>query len=150
MLDVHTEVDSALETTAEVLNKLVGVARAESVFSTPVEYENTIVIPCCEVATGGGMGIGSGPDQTREEKKQSIGWGVGTGGGSNARPIALIVLSPEGAEVKPIVDVTKIALAALTTVTFTILWLMRSSRRGQGKKVPSLAHSRKMIRPAGH
>lgn len=150
MIDVHSEVDSALETTAEVMNKLVGVAKAESVFCTPVEHGNMIVIPCCEVATGGGMGIGSGPDQTREEKKQAIGWGVGTGGGSNARPIALIVLSPEGVEVQPIVDVTKVALAALTTVTFTVLWLMRSSRRRQKKNVPSLAHLTKALRPIRH
>jgi uncharacterized spore protein YtfJ len=133
MIDVHTEVDSALDTTAEVMNKLIGVAKAESVFCTPIEHGNTIIIPCCEVATGGGMGIGGGPGQTEKEKKQSTGWGMGTGGGSNARPIALIVLSPEGVEVKPIVDATKVALAALTTVTFTMLWLMRSGSRRQKK-----------------
>jgi uncharacterized spore protein YtfJ len=133
MIDVQTEVDSALETTAEVMNKLISVAKAESVFCTPIEHGNTIIIPCCEVATGGGMGIGGGPGQTEKEKKQSTGWGVGTGGGSNARPIALIVLSPEGVEVKPIVDTTKVVLAALTTVTLTTLWLTRSSRRRQKK-----------------
>lgn len=150
MIDVHSKGDSALETTAEVMNKLVDVAKADSVFRTPIECGNTIVIPCCEVATGGGMGIGSGPDQTKEEKKQSVGWGVGTCGGSNARPVALIVLSPERVEVKPIVDATKVALAALTTATFMTFWLARFGRRRQHRDVPSFARLTKAMHLAKH
>jgi hypothetical protein len=44
--------------------------------------------------------------------------GGGGGGRTLARPVAIIIMDAEGVRVEPVVDPTKIALAALTTAGF--------------------------------
>jgi uncharacterized spore protein YtfJ len=67
------------------------------------------------------MGSGSGGDED--------GGGEGTGGGgggrSFARPVAVIIASPDGVRVEPVVDVTKIALAAFTAGAFMVGMFLR-------------------------
>jgi uncharacterized spore protein YtfJ len=59
------------------------------------------------------------------------GGGGGGGGGGRvfSRPVAVVVASPEGVRVEPVLDVTKIALAALTAGGFMLATLARMSRR---------------------
>jgi uncharacterized spore protein YtfJ len=70
-----------------------------------------------------GFGSGSGGDEG--------GGGSGTGGGGGgggrvlSRPVAMIIVSPDGVEVEPVVDITKIALAALTAGGFMMGMFMR-------------------------
>jgi hypothetical protein len=66
--------------------------------------------------------------------KQSIGGsGFGGGGGSMGRPVAIVTIGPSGVTVRPVVDVTKVALAALTAAA-AMLGLRRAMRRaGKGK-----------------
>jgi len=73
-----------------------------------------------------GFGMGGGKDQGA-----NVGGGGGGGGGGRAfaRPVAAIVVTPNGVRVKPIVDVTKIALAALTAFGFMFAMVARMSRR---------------------
>ena len=61
------------------------------------------------------------------EKKEdsSGGSGIGGGGGSAGRPVAAIIIGPEGVRVEPVVDVTKIALAVFTTAGAMLLMLGR-------------------------
>ena len=57
--------------------------------------------------------------------------GSGGGGGSSGRPVAVIVVGPDGVEVKPIFDVTKFGLAVLTAwavMLATALRLRRATR----------------------
>ena len=147
MIDIEKRVENALETSAEVVKKMVDVANVQAVFGTPIERDGRVVIPCCEVSVGGGVGIGSGgPSRAGEESERavSVGWGAGSGGGSSARPIALIVMSPEGVEVKPIIDATKVGLVALTTLAFILSWLVRLGGRRRNKKGPSFAQLKKL------
>jgi hypothetical protein len=51
-----------------------------------------------------------------------------------SRPVAAVVISPTGVRVEPILDLTKIVLAALTTLGFMAATLTRM----QGKKPPEL------------
>ena len=69
--------------------------------------------PSSATADGGDLAVlpPPGPD---------TGTGVGGGGGGRtlARPVAIIIMDAEGVRVEPVVDPTKIALAALTTAGF--------------------------------
>jgi hypothetical protein len=53
-----------------------------------------------------------------------------------SRPVAVIIASPEGVRVEPVVDVTKIALAALTAAGFMVGMLLRMNR--PRKNMPNL------------
>jgi len=57
-------------------------------------------------------------------------YGGGGGGGQTfSRPVAIIVAGPEGVQVKPVFDNTKVLLAAFTALgfMFSILVKMRSN-----------------------
>lgn len=131
-------------TVEHVLGRLAETARADSVFGQPVERGDSIVIPCSEVSVGlgFGMGMGGGGDQ---QQGQGSGGGAGAGGGSRGRPIAAIVISPEGVRVEPIMDLTRIALASLTTGAFMLLWLARLGRAARGGKGPSFSQLKRAI-----
>jgi uncharacterized spore protein YtfJ len=103
------------------------------------------VITASEVAAGGGFGFGRGMgsspapngsprsssngDESKTPEATGGGGGGGGGGGSTARPVALIVIGPTGVEVRPVVDVTKIALAALTGLGVVVPMILRVARR---------------------
>jgi uncharacterized spore protein YtfJ len=59
------------------------------------------------------------------------GGGLGGGGGSHGRPVAVIVIGPNGVRVRPVVDVTKIGIAAVTTWLAMFLMFRRWRRMRQ-------------------
>src|SRR5262249_7983560 len=90
---------------------------------------------------GGGGGRGrTGATETERETSAGEGEGVGGGGGGRGRPVAAIVISRDGVRVEPILDITKGALAGITTCGFMGFWLARLGfgRRGIRAKSPSL------------
>jgi uncharacterized spore protein YtfJ len=131
-------------TVEQVLTGMAETARADAVFGEPVERGDSIVIPCSEVfvGMGFGMGMGGGGDQ---QQGHGSGGGAGAGGTSRGRPIAAIIISPEGVRVEPIVDVTKVVLASLTTGAFMLLWLARLGRAARGGKGPSFPQLKRAI-----
>lgn len=142
---IHAGVMEAVEAG---IDKVLATASVNAVYGKPVRQGDTLIIPAAEVlsVTGFGMGEGSGtspakPNETpteessaapQEEPKMSSGSGSGGGGGGKtfARPVAVIIVSPEGVEVRPVLDMTKIGLAALTTFGFMLATLARI-RRGK-------------------
>ena len=131
---------SAMESIEFTMEKFLDTARVEAVYGEPVEHGDTIIIPCAEVlaAAGFGLGYGSGHSDVSEEEAQTEkaapsrsgeGGGGGGGGRTFSRPVAVIVASPEGVRVEPVVDITKIVLAALTAAGFMIGMLARMMRR---------------------
>ena len=126
------KVASESERRSQTLDKLLSSADSSKVFSEPVTIGSYTVITASEVASGGGFGSGMGlgvprrrHDEARGEAagasegaaagaQEGAGGGGGGGGGSMGRPVAAIVVGPEGVEVRPLLDVTKISLAALT------------------------------------
>jgi uncharacterized spore protein YtfJ len=59
---------------------------------------------------------GASPSESGESTSAAMegaGGGGGGGGGSMGRPVAVIVVGPDGVEVKPVIDLTKLALTAL-------------------------------------
>jgi uncharacterized spore protein YtfJ len=117
------------------MEKLLAAARPSAVFGAPVVSGSYTVITSSEVTAGGGFGYGVGggsapassSDQTPSEEQANSGGGggLGGGGGSSGRPVAAIIIGPEGVRVEPVVDVTKIALAAFTTAGAMLMMLGR-------------------------
>ena len=94
---------------------------------------------------GFGMGMGLGPPSRPGRKagptaeaaqpgdRQSGGaGGLGGGGGAMGRPVAIIAIGPDGVTIKPVVDVTKLALAGLTAWV-SMLGLLRARRRARNR-----------------
>lgn len=125
------------EARSQALQRLWSAGDAKAVFGQPVSTGDYTVIPVAEVVAGGGFGSGMGFNSFRrrrgEAKSESpegsaaivegaetpspmlegAGGGGGGGGGAMARPVAVIVLGPDGVKVKPVLDTTKLALTAL-------------------------------------
>jgi uncharacterized spore protein YtfJ len=104
----------------EVIGRLFDVTQPSAVFSQPVTNGPYTVITASEVTVGMGAGYGSGggvgPDNEEGETAASgFGGGGGGGGTAMARPVAAIIIEPDGVRVEPIMDPTKIAVAFFTT-----------------------------------
>jgi uncharacterized spore protein YtfJ len=139
--------DKTREQAAAMLEKIFAAAQAGAVYGQPVSAEGYTVITAAEVTAGGGfgMGMGLGPGSKPDAKPASTvdaappgggqtggGGGGGGGGGSMGRPVAIIAIGPDGVTIRPVVDITKVALAGLTTWA-TMLGLLRARRR-MGKR----------------
>jgi uncharacterized spore protein YtfJ len=138
-------IDEAGEQGPKMLEKILAAAQPGAVFGQPVEAGGYTLITASEVTSGGGFGIGtaSGPAPTPDGKRspateaprpsgtRSIGGsGFGGGGGSVGRPVAIIAVGPNGVTVRPVVDVTKVVLAALTA-SAAMLGMRRAIRRAR-------------------
>jgi len=115
------EIEPAEQQNRHFADKIFGAARASAVFSAPVTAGGYTVITASEVLAGGGFGSGHGPD----------GGGSGGGGGAVGRPVAVIVVGPDGVSVKPIFDVTKFGLAVLTAWAAMLTTVLRLKRAGR-------------------
>lgn len=124
-----------------LMNRLMDVASPKSVFGEPVTRDNYQIFTASEVMTGMGYGFGSGegpgmtasaeaPAAVEEGEAGRGGYGSGGGGGgySMGRPVAVVVLGSSGVEVQPVVDITKIGIAFLTTIGAMMLAFSRMSR----------------------
>jgi uncharacterized spore protein YtfJ len=126
----------------QVLGQLVKSASVDSVFGQPVERDGATIITCSEIAVGLGMGSGAGPV---DEQGNLTGSGGGGGGGSRGRPVAVIVMSREGVRIEPVLDMTKVVLAAITTGAFMLVWFGRLTGLNRKSKGPSFSQLRKAV-----
>jgi len=134
------------EKISETLSRLAEAARPEAVFGEPQTIGECTLIPTNEVCLGLGVGKGWGygssgkpegePEgevaEAREEPAEGFGGGGGGGGGgAHTRPVALIVVEPDGVCIKPVVDTTKLGIAAAiawAAVFIQVLRLLRVRR----------------------
>ena len=112
-----------------VLEDLFDKASAANVYGRPIKQGDVTVIPAAEVTAAAGFagGYGYGPVETGGEGDHSAGGGVGVGGGGRAfsRPVAVVVVTPQGVRVEPVIDPSKILLAAITAGGFMAAMVMR-------------------------
>lgn len=116
----------------EIMEGMVAIADVESVYGEPVQAGEHVLITAAEVTASLGYGFGGGEGPTPEaDNRMGSGGGGGGGGHSSARPVAVISAGPEGVRVTPIIDVPKIALAALTMIgsLFVMASKMRREQR---------------------
>jgi len=96
---------------------------ARIVYGDPVEKDGTVLLPAAWVAGGGG----GGSDMTAESAERA-----GGGFGLFARPSGSWVVTSEGAEWVPAVDLTAMMLAgSVLALSLIRLAGRRRSRRGQ-------------------
>ena len=155
---VEKSAAAAVEPVERTLERFLQVANVKSVYESPVEHGENMIIPAAEVlgAFGFGMGVGTGMGEApgrqagAEEaeglegeqmslessesglRRRAEGSGGGGGGGGGgrvfARPVAVIISGQDGVRVEPVMDVTKIALAFFTTLGFMIGMVSRMRR----------------------
>jgi len=122
-----------VERVGRTMEKLLDTADVAKVFGEPIAHGQLLLIPAAEIVAVAGVGMGSGGAVgfAKEPGQRSRGSGGGGGGGGKtlARSVAVIVASPDGVEVRPVFDWTKIALAAFTAAGFIVAsW--KGMRRG--------------------
>jgi uncharacterized spore protein YtfJ len=124
------DIDHAHTVVKETVSKLVDAADVTKVYGRPIKQGDVSVIPASENLTFMGFGIGAGGGtDIGEEGGVGTGGGGGGGGRTLSRPVAIIVVSPEGAYVEPVMDPTKIAMAAITAAGFMFGMMLRMSRK---------------------
>ncbi len=139
--------DSVIESQAqnlELMEKLFAVAQPGAVYGEPVASGEYAVITASEilVAAGSGYGVGGGTGaealeaetavEGEEDERTGFGGGGAGGGVSMGRPVATINIGPNGVQVQPVVDVTKIGLAFFTTIGAMLMMLGRMRRASGG------------------
>jgi uncharacterized spore protein YtfJ len=136
------------ENSQQLLEKFVDTARPSSVFAPPLAAGDYTIVTASEVFAAMGVGFGggggngpsgSGPgseqapvELSADDDELPAGSGAGYGGGGGGvtlgRPVAAITIGPDGVNVEPIVDVTKIAIAFFTTFGAMALMFSRMAR----------------------
>ncbi len=113
----------------KTVSKLLDAAKVEAAYGQPVQYADATIIPTAEVLSFAWVGSGSGGGKS--DTGENIGGGSGAGGGGRvlSRPVAAIVITSSGVRVEPILDTTKVGLAALTAAGFALAMVARMSRR---------------------
>ena len=119
---VTAATEQSPQDTQKVVEKIFSAAQPSAVFAPPVVSGAYTVITASEVFAGGGFGFGPASQ------------GGGGGGASHGRPIAAILIGPDGVKVQPVVDATKIAVTMMTAwagVAVMAVRLARASKRGK-------------------
>ena len=125
--------DAGLAVIQDTMEEFLATSDVRVVYGEPIQHDDTVVIPTAEVlcvlAFGLGSGSGTNADQNPDKPAQGSGSGGGGWGRVLSRPVAVVVASPEGVRVEPVVDITKIALAGLTALGFMVGMMFRMSSR---------------------
>ena len=134
-VDVTIALPKSMDMVKDTMDKFLSAASVNAVYAEPVQHGDTLMINSAEVLSGMGFGMGVGVGNNTDKDEggkpvQNSGGGGGGGGGGRilSRPVAVIVATPDGVYVEPIVDVTKVALAALTAGGFILGMLLRMLR----------------------
>ncbi len=144
--------DRSLPQVERTLDRFLAIADVDKVFGEPIRQGETTIIPAAEVMPGMGFGMGFGigsgsaaalpaakkPAAAARDTRKHDGGGGGGGGGGSAlgRPVAVVVVTPRGVRVEPVIDFTKVALAAITAGGFMLAtWLGMARRRNRAERM---------------
>jgi uncharacterized spore protein YtfJ len=109
---------------------------AQTVFGQPATEGDKTVIPVAEVTFGFGYGGGYGRgnngagQSTENGHSTATGEGAGSGGGAGGRttPRGYIRITPDEVKFEPIIDETRIPLAGILMVAWSVFWVMATIR----------------------
>lgn len=124
-VDQEQSVGSA-DVFGQTIDRFLSTAQVNAVYAKPARQGDTVIIPAAEVMCGFGFGYGEGSGASGEDK----GGGSGGGGGGQtfSRPVAVIVCTPQGVSIQPVIDRSKLWMAALTAVGFMLYTLGKMRR----------------------
>ncbi len=123
---VSDEALSSLDVIQSTFDQFLSTANVNAVYAKPVRQGDTMVITAAEVFSGFGFGIGEGSGMQGEQKGGAS--GGGGGGQTFSRPVAVVVCTPNGVSIQPIMDRTKLWMAALTAAGFMLVTLSKMRR----------------------
>jgi uncharacterized spore protein YtfJ len=126
---VPSETNDSTQVAERTLEKFLQAGSVSAVYGEPATYGDITIIPAAEVVSAMGFGLGAGTGETGKGNAS----GAGGGGGIQSRPVAAVVITPNGVRIEPIVDMTKVWLAGLTTAGFIFATLARMRRRGMSR-----------------
>lgn len=109
----------------DLIGRLLRVAEPGAVYAPPVTSGDRTVVLASELSAAIGVGYGGGLDESSEG---GSGGGGGGGGYAAGRPVAAVVIDANGVHVEPVVDVTKLGIAAFTTLAAMFLTWSRMRR----------------------
>ncbi len=129
-----------LDTIFARIDKMSDEVNVDAVFGEPREAGEHVLIPVAELQYGFGVGAGTaqGAEPSHEEEAEEedvpegeateakpggVAEGAGGGAGAKARPLATIIVGPEGVTVKSIMDEQKVALAGILLSAWAVGWL---------------------------
>lgn len=121
----------------EPIEQLVNKIGADTVFGTPTTENGTMIIPVAQAEFGFGYGGGYGHSPTSEQNSDNgsdgthdaaEGGGGGGGGGGRATPRGYIRVSSDEVTYDPIVDETRVPMAALLLAAWSVFWIMATVR----------------------
>lgn len=106
---------------------------ASAVFSSPETVGDRTYITASAVQKMGGFGFGGGGGGggeygTGSTSSTGRGGGAGGGGSSEGRPVAIIEIGPDGVQIKPVLDFTKIGLTAIAAALTILKLISRASK----------------------
>ncbi len=116
---------AAVMSAKDTITKFVETAGVTDVYGEPITYGDTMIIPAAEVLRILGVGYGGGTSKEEKDGEEGAGSGGGGGGRTLSRPVAVVIASPQGVRVEPVLDPTKIALAAITVWGFIVAMVLR-------------------------
>lgn len=122
----------------EMLNRIGQMherATVKTVFGEPYQVNGRTVIPVAKVSYGFGFGAGRG-NAKLNGANESGGGGEGGGGGGrvSVRPVAVLEVSGTETRLKPIVDVTRLAIAGMALVAWNVFWITYTVRRMSARR----------------
>jgi uncharacterized spore protein YtfJ len=119
----------------ETIEETRETARWQAAFGEPQVYEDKTIIPVAQVSYGFGLGFGSGSGVPEEEGEPAPGGeGSGGGGGALAKPLGVMVVTPERVYFEETLDEGKIALAGMVTAGLIVYQLAKTLQAIFGRK----------------
>lgn len=101
------------------LGQIEGVLDRKSVVGQPITVGEYTIVPLISIGFGFGVGTGTGKS---EEFIKGEGAGGASAGGGGVKPVAVVVIGPQGAKVEPLRGATASLLESLAgTVKHTPL-----------------------------
>jgi uncharacterized spore protein YtfJ len=124
------ELASSMHEMDSFIGRFGEAARAEACIGPVQTVNGHSVVPLASVSLQAGFGMGFGGGGDAGAQGQGSGGGGGGGGRSSSRVIALVDISESGVNVRPVPDVTTLALAMIALLGVAII--ASRSRPGAG------------------
>lgn len=110
----------------DLVDKARDNAQVQAAFGQPHVVGDKTLIPVAKVGYGFGLGFGSEAESPEEQGEPAV--GGGGGGGSSAKPLGVIVVTPEGVCFEETEDSSKIALSGMAMVAFIAFQVAKTVR----------------------
>jgi uncharacterized spore protein YtfJ len=116
----------------EMVDKARDTAQWQAAFGEAQVIGDKTLIPVAQASYGFGLGFGSAGEPAEEQGEPPA--GGGGGGGGSAKPLGVIVVTPEGVCFEEVSDSTKIALSGVALVAFCAYQFAKTLRVISGRK----------------